>query len=184
MSEITPCTFTCKNGTNALIRVAWPEDAKDYLELAHSILEENIFSLTQKSELNMSVEQEAAWLKENLENPNHLVLVAEVEGKIVGQLDFSNGHRERIEHTGDFGMGIHQSFRGLGIGQALLGQLIEWAKKHAIIEKINLQVHETNFNAVSLYQKMGFQKEGIRLKELKYPNHYVNSVLMAKFVNL
>jgi RimJ/RimL family protein N-acetyltransferase len=111
---------------------------------------------------------------------SHLVLVAEIDSKIVGQLDFSSGHRKRNSHTGDFGMGVHKDFRGLGIGTLLLKALIEWAKNNTQIEKINLCVHQTNDRAIATYKKIGFEIEGVRTKDLKYPNGvYVDTVLMG-----
>ena len=88
-------------------------DAKEYLALGKSIMSENIYSLTQADELTLTIEEEIEWIQSNLKKPHHLILVAEVNRKIVGQLDFSNGHRKRIEHTGEFGMGIHNKFRNL-----------------------------------------------------------------------
>ncbi len=96
------------------------------------------------------------------------------------ELDFSSGHRKRNSHTGDFGMGVHKDFRGLGIGTLLLKALIEWAKNNTQIEKINLCVHQTNDRAIATYKKIGFEIEGVRSKDLKYPNGvYVNTVLMG-----
>jgi RimJ/RimL family protein N-acetyltransferase len=109
-----------------------------------------------------------------------LVLVAEVEGIIVGQLDFMNGHRRLIAHTGQFGIGLHADYRDVGIGGFLLDKLIQWAGKNPVIEKINLSVHDTNHRAMAAYAKRGFQIEGARTLDLKYGEHdYVNTVLMG-----
>lgn len=115
MGSIQAKTFKLKNGDSAVIRSAHESDAEAYLNLGKSIMSEEIYSLTQASELTFTVEQEAQWLKSNIENDCHLVLIAEVNGKIVGQLDFSNGHRKRNSHTGEFGMGVHKDYRSLGV---------------------------------------------------------------------
>jgi RimJ/RimL family protein N-acetyltransferase len=180
MGSIQPQTFQLKNGDSVTIRSAQEADAEAYLNLCKRITSEEIYSLNQPSELTFTVEQEAQWLKSNIDNDCHLVLVAEVSGKIVGQLDFSNGLKKLISHTGEFGMGVHKDYRGLGIGAFLLGELINWAQEHPQIEKINLCVHRTNDRAIAMYKKFGFVQEGIRTKDLKYSNDvYVDTVLMG-----
>lgn len=180
MGRIEPLNAKLKDGRIVLIRNAKEQDAEAYLNLGKSIMAEDIYSMTQAEELTFTVDQEKEWLKSKIENNNHLVIVAEVQNQIVGQLDFSNGHRKRISHTGEFGMGIHKDFRGLGIGCLLLQCLINWAKIHPEILKINLCVHKTNDRAIHTYKKFGFQIEGIRTKDLKYPNDvFIDTVLMG-----
>lgn len=183
MGQVKEKSYLLKNSTSATIRTVKESDAQAYLNLGKSIMAEEIYSLTQAFELDLTVEQERQWLKINIENDNHLIIVAEVNGMVVGQLDFSNGHRQRISHTGEFGMGVHKTFRGLGIGGLLVQTLMDWAKDSPQIEKINLSVHQTNDRAIAMYKKYGFQIEGVRTRDLKYPNHvYVDSVLMGRVV--
>lgn len=169
-----------KNGSSVIIRTVRESDAEAYLTLGKSIMSEEIYSLTQADELNLTVEQEREWLKSNIEDESHLIIIAESNGKVIGQLDFSNGHRKRNAHTGEFGMGVHKDFRNLGVGSLLIGTLVGWAKDNPRIEKINLGVHQTNDRAIATYKKIGFQVEGLRTKDLKYPNGvYVDTVLMG-----
>ena len=95
------------------------------------------------------------------------MLVAEVDNKLVGTLDFWNGNRKRIQHTGEFGMGVMQGFRNKGVGQLLLKVLIEWAQNNGLIEKVKLGVFASNVSAIHLYQKMGFKEEGRRISDIK-----------------
>ena len=172
--------FKVKGGKEIIIRTAKVSDAEEFLILGKSIMDEEVFSLTQSDEINLTLEQEGQWLQSNIENENHLVLVAETGGRIVGQLDFSNGHRKRIAHTGEFGMGVHKAWRGLGIGSMLLQVMLDWAGKHPLLEKVNIRVHSTNKRAILMYEKHGFKKEGLLLKNLKYDkNNYVDVVLMG-----
>jgi hypothetical protein len=52
-----------------------------------------------------------------------------MNSKIVGLLDFSNGHRQRIAHTGEFGMSVEKAVRDQGIGSLLLQVRIGWLSK-------------------------------------------------------
>ena len=180
MAEYSHHKFKLKSGKEVIIRSATRQDAAEILELSTSVIAEEIYQLTSSSEFKMTIEAEEKWIESHLANPDHLVIVAEIDSKIVGLLDFSNGHRQRIAHTGEFGMSVHKDFRSLGIGSLLIGSLIGWAKAHPKIEKINLCVHQTNERAIAVYKKHGFQVEGLRTKDLKYPNGaYVDTVLMG-----
>src|SRR4051812_2214416 len=126
MGKISERSHQIKNGTSVIIRTVRESDAEAYLTLGKSIMSEEIYSLTQADELTLTVEQEREWLKSNIEDESHLIIVAESNGKVIGQLDFSNGHRKRNAHTGQFGMGVHKDFRGVGIGSLLIGALVDW----------------------------------------------------------
>jgi RimJ/RimL family protein N-acetyltransferase len=175
--------FNSKSNFPVAVRSATIADAADILELSTDVVGEEIYQLRSASEFKMTIEAEQKWIESHRTNPNHLILVAEVELKIVGLLDFSNGHRNRIAHTGEFGMSVAKSFRDQGLGSLLLEALIEWTKKNSTIEKIGLSVHSNNQRAVSLYKKMGFEMEGIRKRDLKYgEGQYVDTVVMGRFV--
>lgn len=166
------------------IRSANIEDAEQILFVAKSVIDEEVFQLMESSEFNLTLDKEEKWIQSFLDNPFSIILVAEVDCKLVGILDFSTGHRKRIAHTGDISISILKDFRNLGIGSILLQTLFEWARSTNQIEKINLQVHATNSDAIRVYKKNGFVIEGIRKKELKYSEgKYVDSVLMAIFLS-
>lgn len=184
MSKIKEQNFEALDGKLITIRTAKEADAEGYLNLCKSIMAEDIYFLTQPDEFTLTVEQEREWLQSHIENENHLVLVAEVEEEIIGQLDFSNGCKKRIAHTGGFGIGVHKDYRGLSIGTRLLEALLHWANQHPLIEKVNLCVHSTNERAITMYEKHGFRKEGARLRDLKYgENNFVDTILMGKIIN-
>ena len=56
---------------------------------------------------------------------------------------------------------VHPNSRGKGKAVALLNHLILYAKEHAV-QQIFLEVNVENHPAISLYEKMGFQKTGVR----------------------
>lgn len=144
---------------------------------------EQIFSMTEPGEFQMSIAQEREWIQAMNENPNHFLRVAESRGNIVGMINLSNGHRRRIAHTAEFGMSVARPFRNQGIGRLLIQAMLDWAHENPQLEKISLKVHADNVRAIHLYQSLGFQQEGYLKKELKYgPNHYVDTLILAKWV--
>lgn len=183
MALLLPQSTLLKKSEPVTIRSAIEADAEQILNLAKAVIAEEIHQLTASEEFKMTLDEEQKWISSNLEKPYAIVLIAITDGEIVGILDFSSGHRNRIAHTGEFGMSVAKAYRNKGIGSLLLESLFKWAKETNKIEKINLQVHATNENAIQVYKKMGFSVEGTRKKELKYSdNEYVDSILMAKFV--
>ena len=69
------------------------------------------------------------------------------------------------------------------MGKNLLAESIAWADANGI-QKITLNVLETNDKAVTLYQKLGFEIEGILKndKTLSDGNFY-NTIVMGRFMD-
>jgi len=172
-----------KDNRDIVIRSAVKEDAAGILDLAKSVIGEEIYQLTSSAEFKLTLEDEIKWIESHIDRPFHIILVAILDTKIVGLINFSNGHKQRIAHTGEFGMSVDKSVRGLGIGALLLQSLIDWAKSTDQIEKINLSVHANNDHAQALYKKLGFVTEGVRKNDIKYgPSNYVDTVIMGKII--
>ena len=57
--------------------------------------------------------------------------------------------------------------------------MINWAEAQDY-EKISLSVFSTNTLATNLYQKFGFEVEGVKKKEFKI--EYVDEICMGKFL--
>lgn len=183
MAEYKAQQFKSKSGAHVTIRSATKPDAAAILDLSSRVIGEEVYQLTSSSEFKMTIETEEKWIDSHLQKPNHIILVAEMNSKIVGMLDFSNGHRLRIAHTGEFGMSVDKNFRDQGLGSLLLKVLIEWSTQNNTIEKIGLNVHSNNERAIATYKKMGFEVEGIRKRDLKYgKEQYVDTVVMGRFV--
>lgn len=183
MAEYAPTKLKSKFGVDVLIRSAVKQDATAILELSEGVIGEEIYQLTSASEFKMTIDAQEKWIESHLSKPNHIILVAEMNSKIIGLLDFSNGHRQRIAHTGEFGMSVEKSVRDQGVGSLLLRVLIDWATKNTTIEKIGLNVHSNNERAIALYKKMGFEIEGVRKHDLKYgEGRYIDTTVMGRFV--
>ena len=84
-----------------------------------------------------------------------VVLVAEAEGKPVGQL----GLELARYGVADLGMLVAAGWRGRGVGTALMAEAVERARA-AGAHKIALQVWPHNTAAIALYERFGFQREG------------------------
>jgi ribosomal protein S18 acetylase RimI-like enzyme len=107
--------------------------------------------------------------------------VAVMDNEVVGWCDISPMKREGFTHCGELGMGVHQRYRRLGIGQQLIAHTIQKAKEIGL-ERIELEVFASNIPAIKLYEKLGFVTEGVKKKARKMGGNYDDIVEMALFV--
>lgn len=115
--------------------------------------------------------------------PNDLMLVAEADGSLVGELTFHASRRRRLCHHGQFGLNVAAPWRGRGVGRALIVTLLDWAAAHPTIEKVRLGVFATNTRAHTLYARLGFVEECRQVGFFKIgPGEYVDDILMAIYV--
>ena len=167
---------------DGIIREAVTDDAEQLILHTKQVLREHSDVLAATvDEFNMTKEEEVEWIQtQKLEG---LILVAEVEGKIVGMLNFRLSPRKQFSHTGMFGMSIQEKYTNKGIGSALLKRLLEWAETDERVEKISLEVFSNNLRAIQLYKKFGFKEEGRMHKKVKFgPNEYVDQIVMGKWI--
>lgn len=176
-------TYKSKNGKTVIIREAKEQDAEIMLNSASKALINAPYMLSTVEDVKkMSVDDIQKTIKSYLENPNYVQFIAEVEGEIVGAIDFKNGNKEKISHQGAFAMTILPEYRNYGIGRALLETLINWARNNSKIEKVCLEVMEDNLAAIQLYKNLGFFEEGRKAKGVKLDDGYQDLILMAIFV--
>jgi RimJ/RimL family protein N-acetyltransferase len=166
-----------------IIREADKKDAKELIEYLNVIGGESDFLTFGTGEFNKSVEQEQDFIENVLENENALFIIAEVNGKIVGNLNFSGGPRKRTEHSGEFGVSVLKEYWGVGIGKELIEYLINWSKDSGIIRKINLRVRTDNTKGIHLYKKLGFLEEGIIKRDFLINGEFYDSLHMGLLID-
>jgi RimJ/RimL family protein N-acetyltransferase len=117
------------------------------------------------AELPLDRERRRRRFSEAMHDERAILLVAEVDGQLVGQLDM-----ELVRYgVADLGMLVADGWRGQGLGTALLRAGIDWARG-AGAHKVALQVWPHNDAAVALYQKLGFQREGLLRRHYRRRN--------------
>jgi RimJ/RimL family protein N-acetyltransferase len=104
-------------------------------------------------------------LAETLVSQDAVMLVAEAGGRIVGEL----GMELARYGVAELGMLVADGWRGRGVGSALLREGIAWARG-AGAHKVALQVWPHNAAAIALYEKFGFQREGLLRRHYRRRN--------------
>lgn len=172
-----------KSNCKAAIRTVRLEDATSVLALQCEVVAEGEFFIAVSEEYNKTLEQQREWIQNVIENERETMLVAEIDGEVVGMIVFLSQNRKRLSHTGSLTMMIKQEHRNMGLGKLLLKELLAWAVQNPLIEKVSLGVFSTNHRAIALYKNMGFVEEGRKVKEFKLSdNEYIDDILMYKFV--
>jgi RimJ/RimL family protein N-acetyltransferase len=98
--------------------------------------------------------------------------------RAIGWSDVTPVPRPAFAHCGSLGIGLHADYRGRGIGRKLLDATIAAAWRFGL-ERIELTVFMSNERARRLYERAGFQAEGVLRRHRKVNGEYEDSLLMA-----
>ena len=162
------------------IRPARPEDAAQIITYARRVFAEPGVSLiTLAEEFNPTTESEARMISEMNRASNSLFLVAEADGRIVGQLTLQGGKRRNVRHATTLGITVGRGYRGRGIGRRLMAYAIDWARAGGVVTRIELNVFVRNSNAIRLYESCGFVVEGRRRRSIHRDGEYMDDLVMA-----
>ncbi|TWT07720.1 GNAT family N-acetyltransferase [Planococcus sp. CPCC 101016] len=119
-------------------------------------------------------------IREDSKAFNSLFLVAEADGQLAGFSRCAGSQLKRTCHQTEFGIAVLKKYWGYGIGQHLLMESIRWADENQL-KKLTLRVLETNIKAIKLYEKHGFEVEGILKKDkLLSDGNYYDTVLLGR----
>lgn len=122
------------------------------------------------------VEETRAFIMNNIaKNPVQLVALAGDE--LVGWADVLPRERTIHAHVGALGIGVVPAFRGKGVGAALMQAALDEARKRYV--RIELTVRAQNAPAIALYEKFGFQREGICRDAIFVDGRYEDLIVMA-----
>jgi RimJ/RimL family protein N-acetyltransferase len=137
------------------IRGARAEDAHAMALLMAAVAEERDGIATEPP---VDVERRAARFAQDANES----IVAEAGDRIVGMI-----HVEVSRFGfGELGMLVEGGWRGRGVGAALVGAAIAWARAQGL-HKLCLDVFPANTAAIALYRKNGFVEEGRRAKQYR-----------------
>ena len=102
------------------------------------------------------------------------------ESCLVGIVYFRRDEGSKNKHKGRIlGMYVQPESRGLGVGKALLQEVITQANSLSGLEQLHLMVVTTNDASRSLYRSMGFKVYGTLLEAMKVDERYWDEELMV-----
>jgi RimJ/RimL family protein N-acetyltransferase len=162
-----------------VIRPIREADARAFLELSNALDAESDFRLLEPGERRTTVQEEQEIIRRVQESANDAILVAEVEGRLVGYVAALGGKHRRNQHVAVVVVSVLERCWGQGIGTQLLEALEVWARERTV-HRLELTVMVHNDRAIGLYRKMGFEVEGRKRDALRVGDQYADEFCMAK----
>jgi RimJ/RimL family protein N-acetyltransferase len=162
------------------VRAAEPGDADRLVALAREVGAEEEGWLITAGEWR-SASAERRYLKAIRRHPDAAVFVAEENGGIIGRLSVSRDAHPASEHVADLGLMVARDHRRRGIGLALMEAAEDWARRVGV-RKLELHVFPHNTPAIALYERLGYEREGLRRAHYRRGNDLIDAILMAKEV--
>jgi len=92
---------------------------------------------------------------------NRIIVLAFDGHRVVGHLQISLATNARFRGTGDLLIYLHQDFQNARLGGALMKEGIALARARRV-HRVELTVVADNHRAIRLYEKVGFQREGVK----------------------
>jgi RimJ/RimL family protein N-acetyltransferase len=123
------------------------------------------------------LEQVEAFVRANIER-NVAQFVAVDEGQVAGWCDIRPHTWPGVTHTGVLGMGLLAEYRGQGLGFRLLEATVNQAQANGLT-RIELEVFASNRAAIALYEKFGFEREGLKRRARYVDGVWDDFIVMA-----
>lgn len=157
---LQPIQIQLKDGRKAVLRSPEVADAADLLAYITKACSETEFLARYPEEwASMPLEREQAWVQNRRESPNTLAIVCFVDGKLAGNCEVMFHTGMKTSHRATIAIAILQDYWALGIGSAMLEQMIKAAREHGTMI-MELEFIEGNNRARALYEKFGFEIVG------------------------
>lgn len=168
--QYTAKTVMLKDGRTATFRAPDPvRDTRAMIDYLKVTAGETEFLSRTPAECDVTEEKEKAFLGNLLRAENAVMIVCEVDGVLAGNCEIVFETRAKKKHRATVMIAIRQKFWNLGIGTAMLCEMIDLARTHDT-EQLELSVVEGNERAIALYRKMGFEPVGMMPDAFRLPS--------------
>lgn len=173
--------YNLKDGRTIDLRHVKVSDAILLLDFFEIVNRETKNLMREPEEYNFTVNDERKFIRRVIKSDNEHLLIAEIDGEIIGTIGFRNRRLKRVSHRVSLGMSVIQKFNNLGLGTLMMKKIIEDAKEIGKT-KMELEVRADNVNAVHLYKKFGFELEGTIKNGFFVDNKHVDLLFMGKLL--
>ena len=111
---------------------------------------------------------------------SRFILLACLEELPIGNIGLMVSERPRQRHMATVGMGVHDSYAGQGIGELLMRAALDIADNWLNLSRVELTVFADNDRAIRLYERMGFETEGLLRRFAFREGELVDAQIMAR----
>jgi L-phenylalanine/L-methionine N-acetyltransferase len=125
------------------------------------------------------------WRRRLSENTQSVyTLVGIIDERIVGMVSVVTfPERPRRKHVGVIAICVDGDWQGKGVGAALMRAIVDLADNWLNLTRLELEVYADNEAAIHLYERFGFEVEGILRRHAFRDGEYVDSKVMGRLLN-
>lgn len=124
-----------------------------------------------------------ARLRSAFKRDGNLTLYAEVEGELIGMAGAGWSSKAKLRHVAEvYSVYVSPAQRGIGIASQLMRRLLDDLSTLPQLEKVCLTVNSAGQPAISLYERLGFEKLGMARRELYVDGQYYDLLYMERFL--
>lgn len=150
-----------KNKDEVRLRSATILDAQKINDTFEIIAKNSPYILiTPESVQKRLIQNTEKWINDTNDNPNAILVLAEVNSRIIGIADFEPRKGIKCSHRGQLGVMLVPEFRGHGLGFLMMKFLTEQLATTPDILSVELNVMSPNIHAYNIYCKLGFKETG------------------------
>lgn len=184
MGLIDPKRLTLPDGHAVWVRTGHPDDGEAMLVVDQDQRQTDPHRIHEGGEGRRTEGEWRQRLTDEMAHPTCLMLVASpgpTPGSgVLGWLSFRGESLRKMQHRGTLGILVLSTWRGRGLGSALIGACLDWAWHHPGVEKVELTVFASNVGARRLYRRLGFRPEGRSRRHFKMlDGRVIDDVKMA-----
>ncbi|MCH2044681.1 MAG: GNAT family N-acetyltransferase, partial [Saprospiraceae bacterium] len=154
---------------NFTIRQLKMEDTVNFVKLLNKVDGESDYTYFEVGERSTTPFQVAS----NLATGQQTIFIAELAGRMVGQLSLNLKKEKCLEHSASLGIVILKAYWGQGLGRLLLDYADEWANDQGV-SRLEVEVMAVNDRATAFFLQNGYVEEGTRRNAIWLHGEYVD----------
>jgi len=157
-----PQNVALRDGASVVIKPLVVEEASAVLKFYRSLPEEDRLFLRDDV-------TKPEWLRRfvaRIESGETVSLVAESEGRIVGEATLDRAQHGWTRHVAELRLAVAPGLRRSGLGTTLAHELVRVATRIGV-EKMVIQVVENQVGARKMFRKLGFRQEAVLRAHVK-----------------
>jgi ribosomal protein S18 acetylase RimI-like enzyme len=171
-------SYRLKDGRKVEIRKAKGTDAVSILAYLKIVGKESGNLTFGEEGLPLTPEQEVEIIEKTTTLPTSTMIIGFIGTEVAGLANVGGTLRERLKHGADLGISVQKQFWHLGVGKALMQEIIDFAKSTKILTALHLHVRVDNIHAIELYRKFGFKEFGVFPKQIRIDGVYYDTLMM------
>jgi putative acetyltransferase len=156
-------------------------EAEDYSQICEMFESPKVYAGT----MQVPYPSREYWRRRLSENTQSVyTLVGIIDERIVGMVSVVTfPERPRRKHVGVIAICVDGDWQGKGVGAALMRAIVDLADNWLNLTRLELEVYADNEAAIHLYERFGFEVEGILRRHAFRDGEYVDSKVMGRLLN-